>query len=525
MVNGLPSRILAWLSMSDPGGAGARDVRWSAAGIVPVGRYARRMAAPLALLALLAACTPPPAQEGPIDDGDDTAPGEDAPADCAAPTISWTGDAVPGAVLELRVDAGADHDLFRWEVEAGDLSAEEGAAVAWTVPADAAEEKAETLDVAVVASGDRCDATGAAAEVEVDWPEADRVLVLYNPAVEGSEEVALRYADFRGVDRLCGVAASDTTTLAGADFPAWVADVQACLDEAGAQVQYIVPVYGVPYKVTERIASIADGAPVTTSLDALLVLGGEGVSASQAEWNPLWQEGDSPTGTYAPYVPVGTLLHRQRTERWLVTRIDGADAQAALDLVDRTEAAEALAAAGELAGTVYVDGQYGDTPPATDEFGSYESGEWNMWGTRAVFEDLAWYPVVWDGLATEFGTAPSPTACPDALYYAGWYSFDNYNDAFTWAPGAVGGHLDSCSACDLRQKSWSGEALKRGITATFGAVNEPYVAGMPEYDQLFLYLTQGANFAEAAYESTRVGLWMMVFVGDPLYRPHPSAAP
>lgn len=481
------------------------------------------MATPALLLALVAACAAPAVPEGGTDAGSDTGEKEDAPADCTAPTLSWTGDAVPGGVLALTAAAGADHDLFRWAVEAGELSAEEGATVEWTLPADAAEDKAESFDVAVVASGDRCDDASATSEVEVDWPEADRVAVLYNPSVDGSEDVALRYAAFRGVDRVCGVASADATTLAGADYPAWVADVQACLDQAGAQVQYVVPVYGVPYKVTDRIADIAYGTPVTTSLDALLVLGGEGVSATSAEWNPLWQEGDSQAGSYAPYEPVGTLLKRQRTPRWLVTRIDGADAQAALDLVGRFEVAEALAAAGALAGNVYVDGRYGDTPPATDEFGSYESGEWNMWGTRGVFEDLAWYPVVWDGNDAEFGTEPAPTSCPDALYYAGWYSFDNYNDAFVWAPGAIGGHLDSCSACDLRGGSWAGEALERGITATFGAVNEPYVAGMPEYDQLFLYLAQGANFAEAAYESTRVGLWMMVFVGDPLYRPYRSA--
>ncbi len=57
---------------------------------------------------------------------------------------------------------------------------------------------------------------------------------------------------------------------------------------------------------------------------------------------------------------------------------------------------------------------------------------------------------------------------------------------------------------------------------TFGAVAEPYVAGMPGYDQLFLYLSQGANYGEAAYEATRVGNWMMMFVGDPLYRPYPK---
>mgnify|MGYP003346321691 CR=1 FL=1 len=48
-----------------------------------------------------------------------------------------------------------------------------------------------------------------------------------------------------------------------------------------------------------------------------------------------------------------------------------------------------------------------DTPPTTDEFGSYESGEWNMWGTRQVFTDETDYEVIWDGNAEEFGTDPS----------------------------------------------------------------------------------------------------------------------
>lgn len=43
---------------------------------------------------------------------------------------------------------------------------------------------------------------------------------------------------------------------------------------------------------------------------------------------------------------------------------------------------------------------------------------------------------------------------------------------------------------------------------------------MPEYDQFFAYLTQGASYGEAAYQSTIVSAWMMVWVGDPLYRPY-----
>jgi uncharacterized protein (TIGR03790 family) len=262
------------------------------------------------------------------------------------------------------------------------------------------------------------------------------------------------------------------------------------------------------------------------SLDALLVFGREATAVTEAVYNPLYRDGDSVTGTYPRAVTFGQQREARGDGLYLITRLDGADAAGAMDLIERTMEAEALARAGLLDGVVYVDGRYGDTTPdPAASFGSYEWGEWNMWGTRGVFEALGAWPVVWDGNEAEFGAAPAPLTCPDALFYAGWYSYYNYNDAFTWAPGAVGGHLDSCSACDLRSGTWSAEALKRGITATFGAVNEPYVAGMPEYDQLFYALTQGATFAEAAYQSTVVGGWMMVFVGDPLYQPFDRPAP
>jgi hypothetical protein len=44
---------------------------------------------------------------------------------------------------------------------------------------------------------------------------------------------------------------------------------------------------------------------------------------------------------------------------------------------------------------------------------------------------------------------------------------------------------------------------------------------MPDYDSFFHYLTQGATYGEAGYAATFWGAWMMVWVGDPLYRPYP----
>ncbi len=362
--------------------------------------------------------------------------------------------------------------------------------------------------------------------------EGQRVLLIYDPGFEGSLEVAEAYAELRGVpaDQLCGVEATASTTITSEEFVTWVPQVQACIDAVEHELHYLVPVYGVPYRVSGHVEDIAGtGEYANVSLDALLFLGETAAGIDYAIYNPAWREGDSMTGAYEDYLPWDEWKPVFEADlglpTWMVTRIDGASLDEALALIDRSREAQALADSGALAGTVYVDGRYGDSEPESDEFGSYESGEWNMWGTLTIFESLGLYDVVWDGNSEEFGTKPAPVHCPDTLYYAGWYSYNNYNDAFAWAPGAIGGHLDSCSACDIRgDTSWSANALQRGITATFGAVSEPYVAGMPEYDQFFLYLLQGASYGEAAYQSTRVGLWMMMWVGDPLYRPYPEPA-
>jgi uncharacterized protein (TIGR03790 family) len=447
---------------------------------------------------------------------EDSATGGESAASCQPPTgITVAGELRPGNVVQLEVIGPGDAGAVSFTVDAGSDDAgtmsPEGA---WTIASTLAVDQAAAVTIAATA----CD-TRVTLDVEVDWREADRVVVLYNDQVDRSEEVALAYAAFREVPdtAVCPVSSVDATTLPGAEYPAFVDAAFAC---AGPQTHYLVPVWGVPYKVSDRIGDLATGTPVTVSLDALLFGGPDSVALSAVDYNPIYLRGDSPSGDLGSYKPIGRL--RQRFDAWLVTRIDGASADDALALIERTRVADAAVAAGTLDGIVYVDGNRGDTPPADDAaFGSYEWGEWNMWGTRNLFEDLGVYPVVWDGNADEFGTAPAPTECPDALYYAGWYSYYHYNDCFTWTTGAIGAHLDSCSACDIRNPgTWSGSALLDGITATFGAVNEPYVAGMPEYDQFFAYLLQGANFAEAGYESTVAAYWMMVWVGDPLYRPY-----
>jgi len=442
------------------------------------------------------------------------------------------GATIPGRDVTLSVeDAGSGLEYqVTWTVSSGTLSATTGASVTWTLHDLAAIHLAQLDTVTAVATAPGCEDDTVDSDILVDWPEPLRTVVIYDPGVAGSRGVAEYYADFREIpaDHLCGVTATDTTTIPSAEWDTWLSSAMTCIDGVGEHVQYLVPVWGVPYKVSGRVDNIDITNPgkVAVSLDALLVFGRDGDELYAAIQNPLYRSGDSRLTVYEDYRPIGEfrqeIVGQYFDHYHVVARIDGADSAAAMDLVDRTAVADELARMEMLDGTVYVDGNRGLPHPVTDGYGSYESGEWNIIGVETVFNDLGWYDVGADYNSAEFGTAPAPLTCPDALYYAGWYAFGNYNDVFTWVPGAIGGHLDSCSACNIRTGGdWSALALARGITATFGAVNEPYVAGMPEYDQFFKYLTDGASFGEAAYNSTTIGAWMMVWVGDPLYRPYP----
>jgi hypothetical protein len=155
---------------------------------------------------------------------------------------------------------------------------------------------------------------------------------------------------------------------------------------------------------------------------------------------------------------------------------------------------------------------------------SYGEGNWDIY-QAAAFARKAGFPILEDTHHEEFGTAPAPLRCDGAALYAGWYSLNHYNDAFTWNPGAIGIHLDSASAVNPRSgPNWVANAVMKGITITSGAVTEPYLENLPHPDQAFLYLLEGANAGDALLRSTRLLKWRIINIGDPLYRPFPHGA-
>ncbi|MGC9454212.1 MAG: TIGR03790 family protein [Phycisphaerae bacterium] len=120
-------------------------------------------------------------------------------------------------------------------------------------------------------------------------------------------------------------------------------------------------------------------------------------------------------------------------------------------------------------------------------------------------------------------TVFQPGECPDAALYTGWYKLRQYVPAFTWVPGAVGYHVASFEAKNLRNPDtpeWCAKMIQNGVVATIGAVDEPYLGAFPRPDEFFpLLLTGELTVAECYWLTSPTVSWRMTLIADPLYNP------
>jgi len=343
-----------------------------------------------------------------------------------------------------------------------------------------------------------------------------RVMVVYNAAGDDSRKVAKYYMEKRDIPKanICKIDTEQDVMEDGKRFEPEIKNpIRACLEKLGRQqILYIVFAYQSPYTV--RIDGHAE------AIDQL-------VADIWDEYAPPWALGreiadqpycgkaESQGNVYEPFVPFAKYREQEGAKTiYSVWRVDGASAEMAKGLVDKALFAESHGLKGkacfDIRGPIesFVDNGYG-------------AGEWDIYRASRMAK-TAGYDVTLDDKPTEFGTAPSPLRCDNAALYAGWYSL-SYNDAFSWAPGAIGFHSDSASAVNPRSGSnWVAGALRAGITVSSGAVSEPFLEGLVHPDQIFFYLFQGANVGDAVLRGTRWLKWMIINLGDPLYKPFPG---
>ncbi|MHC4678073.1 MAG: TIGR03790 family protein [Planctomycetota bacterium] len=192
----------------------------------------------------------------------------------------------------------------------------------------------------------------------------------------------------------------------------------------------------------------------------------------------------------------------------MVSRLDGPDCGIAMSLVDKAIAAEKAG----LKGTAYIDSR---GIVRKDAYGHFDK---SLRDLATLTKSQTKLPVRQEQTAQLFG----PGSCPRTALYCGWYSLKKYVDAFDFIDGAIGYHIASFEAANLRDPNssqWCASMLRNGITATLGAVAEPYLHSFPEPKEFFMELYNGHCLVEAYYRTKPFNSWQLLLVGDPLYRP------
>lgn len=344
-------------------------------------------------------------------------------------------------------------------------------------------------------------------------PLSERVLVVYNQSEPQSLEVANYYLSRRAIPagHKCSINSPQTTYISDWDeFNSTIkTPIKNCLNAVGRdKILYIVFAYRTPYKV---------GSPVKSIDQQIADIWDEYSSDIDRKWrHAYFAHAQSQGNVYQPFLSLADYRQQPASQHlYSVWRLDAASAELAKGLIDKA----LLAEAGGLKGRGCFDIR-GEAEGFNDYI--YGTGDWDI-HRSATHARAAGFEVIEDFHNEEFGTPPAPSRCDDAALYAGWYSLNNYNDAFTWKPGAIGLHTDSASAYDVRGgTNWSANAVIKGITITSGAVDEPYLDGVAHADGVFRNLFEGANVGDALLRNTEYLKWMILNIGDPLYRPFPG---
>jgi uncharacterized protein (TIGR03790 family) len=279
------------------------------------------------------------------------------------------------------------------------------------------------------------------------------------------------------------------------------------LDES--KIRYAVLCYGVPVRITGDPDYKEEGseklrpemrrneAAVDSEL-SLLPLINERVPLNGPVRNSLYG-----TTNEAQLHPTSGVL--------LVTRLDGPTAEIAHGLVDKAIQGET----DGLWGRTYFDLR-NITDPA------YKPGDDWIRNASEICRRLGFETIVDENPET----FPADFPMSQIAIYVGWYAA-NASGPFTrpkveFMPGAFAYHLHSYSAHPFRSttQAWVGPLLAKGVTATMGCVDEPYLAGTPDMTVFIArFMYEGMTFGEAAYSCQPALSWQTTVVGDPLYRP------
>lgn len=356
----------------------------------------------------------------------------------------------------------------------------------------------------------------------------ESVVVVFNRNMKESKEVADYYAQRRSVpaDQVIGLDLPTTETMTREEYlqrlqrplikaliDSKVWDEMRKLENGGqllgkSKIRYAALCYGVPVKILNDPSvkePAAEKMPenlrrTDCAVDSQMSLLSWG---DTAPWMGLVQN---------PFYGVTNALYMHPTNGILmVTRLDGPTPAIAKGLVDKAMEAET----NGLWGRGYFDAR-GLTN------GPYVLGDDWIKTVAQVMRQLGFESVL-DETPITFTTGYPMS---HIAFYAGWYD-EAVSGPFTrptveFMPGAFAYHLHSFSAQIVRSATqrWVGPLLAKGVTATMGCVEEPYLGTTPDLPVFFgRFVFFGNTFGEAATACQNSLSWQVTSIGDPLYRP------
>jgi uncharacterized protein (TIGR03790 family) len=383
--------------------------------------------------------------------------------------------------------------------------------------------------------------------------KSDEILVIANSDIEASVQLAQYYCEKRGVpaDNILALplGADLNDTIARDNFKKQLAEpIRKKLSDYdfAIKIKCLLTTYGVPIKVGKR-GPLKDQQDKLTQLEKLAEqeknkieqLKQNGVTDTSKKMKDIKRKltllqsaidfivGNETNASVDSELSM-VLFGDYELYRWqlntlkdnllglysntlMVSRLDGPSFEIAKGLVDKAITAEKTG----LRGIVYIDSQ-----GRRDDKNPYSYGHFDQ-----SLRDLAALTRLRTGMTVKEERTKKlfePNSCPQAAIYCGWYSLRKYVDAFDFINGAIGYHISSWEAVDLRDPNssqWCPAMLKDGITATLGAVAEPYLHSFPNPKEFFLELFDGRCLVEAYYHTNPFNSWQLVLIGDPMYRP------
>lgn len=395
------------------------------------------------------------------------------------------------------------------------------------------------------------------------------ILVIANPDFPHSTELARYYMEKRAIpeQNLLLIPTTGQERCTREEYDTKIAGpvrkYLEKLDAAGVHIRCLLTMYGIPLTVyesqlrdeeakeLERLKGLA--ARLKSQMDKGGVKADEFVKDLKAQYDETLQEiervskadrlaavdselalvritnyplsGWLPSPLYIGFH--GKKIKDMPESALLVSRLDGPSAEIIKRVIDDSLFAEEHG----LQGKAYFDARWPD--PGKSDLKGYAFFDASLHKAAALVRRTKLMEVVLDEKESLF----QPGECDNAALYCGWYSLGKYIDAFKWVRGSVGYHIASAECSTLRRPDstvWCKMMLEKGVAATIGPVDEPYVDAFPPPELFFALLLEGkATLAECFGLSSPFVSWRMILIGDPLYCPfrnvglerHKAAAP